>query len=72
MKNTWNAGQIGLSFGAYSGKTVSFMFDGALIKGTLDRSDGSMNGHDGKPWNVLLVVDGTAFMVPNPTMVEVA
>lgn len=68
---TWNAGQIGGSNGAYSGRQVRFWFDGAEVKGLLNRSDGSLNKHDGTEWNVMLVVDGTSFFVPNSTVVEV-
>lgn len=68
-RETWNAGQIGASFGAYSGKRVRFMFDHALVDGILTRSDGSMNTNDSG--RVMLVVDGTSFMVDNVTLVEV-
>jgi hypothetical protein len=64
---TWSAGQIGDSFGAYSGRTVQFIgADDQTFTGVLDKSDG-MTGSE----NTMLVVGGLAHIVPNDTPVVV-
>ena len=63
---TWTAGQIGSSSGAYSGRTVTFTCDGESVSGTLTRSDWPTATH------TMLIVGSRMRSVPNTTPVEVA
>lgn len=65
---TWNAGQIGMSNGAYAGRDVAFMDNGVKVGGRLDRSD---RASDGQPYTYLWV-DGEFFKLPNTALVEVS
>lgn len=65
---TWNAGQIGMSNGAYAGRDVAFMDHGDRVGGKLTRSD---RAPDGQPYTYLWV-DGEFFKVANTTLVEVS
>jgi hypothetical protein len=63
---TWPAGQIGQSNGAYSGRRIRFTFDHELVDGTLDRSDRSVQTS-----RTILMVNGNMYWVENDTPVEV-
>lgn len=63
---TWTAQQIADSNGAYSGRKVSFPFDGVTITGTLERSDRSVQSG-----RAILTVDGDTYWVPGTTTIEV-
>lgn len=65
---TWNAGQIGMSNGAYAGRDVAFMVRGEKHGGVLTRSD---RAADGAPYTYLWV-DGEKFTLANTTLVEVS
>ena len=62
----WTAGQIGDSFGAYSGRKVDFVSQGIPESGTLTYSSKSPNG----PW-AHLTVDGEHLVVNNDVTVTV-
>jgi hypothetical protein len=63
---TWTAGQLGHSNGAYSGRNVRFMADGMLVEGTLTLSD--KIPHSTK---TMLVVGSCRCIVLDPTPVTV-
>lgn len=65
--DTWNAFQIGMSGGAYSGRKVRFELDGELIEGILTRSDRTTDDSH----HAYLTVDGVWHSVPGATLVEV-
>lgn len=64
---TWTAGQIGRSGGAYSGRRVLFALAGEAIEGILTRSDHTTDGSD----HAYLTVDGKWYSVPAAVPVEV-
>jgi len=63
---TWTAGQIGRSGGAYSGRRVLFALAGEAIEGILTRSDHTTDGSGAE-----LQVDGKWYSVPAAVPVEV-
>lgn len=64
---TWTAGQLAWSNGAYSGRTVSFDATGEQITGTLERAQRAE-----KPGDVLILVSGRAWRtVSEATPIEV-
>jgi hypothetical protein len=64
---TWTAGQIGASFGAYSGRTVEFTTDdGTDVRGVLDQSDGGAGSI-----HSFLTVDGNLYTLTKMTPVVV-
>ena len=62
----WNAGQIGDSHGAYSGRNVEFAVGNKTITGPLTRSDVSLDGI-----YTALTVDGRRYLLVNKTPVTV-
>lgn len=67
---TWTAGQIGSSLGAYSGRKVQFTTQGIEVKGTLDQSFGITAGPDPTD-HTYLIVDGERHYVANHVKVTV-
>lgn len=65
---TWTAGQLGWSNGAYAGRRVCFNTQGQDVQGTLTRSY-TIPGGD-MPWTHL-VVDGVDHCVNNDVPVQV-
>lgn len=65
LTETWTAGQIGDSYGAYSGREVEFTIRNESVRGTLTRSDRTTETY------AYLWVDGRMFTLYPATRVTV-